>query len=302
MKEFINYISNNNLLAVFYLLGASVFLLFLIMIIDQLNKKKKRKINQEEFDFYNTPNSEEEITLQEESTPKEEPESQMSVAKDHILDDINIDEIKKSMEHTMEIDEIKYVAEDEELEKTKAQIELQALKEELAKYEQEQNQSKEVIPMIQENNQDLTYEEKIDKYELGQEESAIISLDALAQAQNQENFEDQIREDSGDEPISIQELEKLYKEVEVIDNQNQEEIKTQEIAKEVKTLDDFTTITKPITEVYKEVKTTPFISPVYGVATEKEQTASTSYDKLNEELKKTNEFLTSLKELKKNLE
>lgn len=302
MKEFINYISNNNLLAVFYLLGASVFLLFLIMIIDQLNKKKKRKINQEEFDFYNTPNSEEEITLQEESTPKEEPESQMSVAKDHILDEINIDEIKKSMEHTMEIDEIKYVAEDEELEKTKAQIELQALKEELAKYEQEQNQSKEVTPMLQENNQDLTYEEKIDKYELGQEESAIISLDALAQAQNQENFEDQIREDSGDEPISIQELEKLYKEVEVIDNQNQEEIKTQEIAKEVKTLDDFTTITKPITEVYKEVKTTPFISPVYGVATEKEQTPSTSYDKLNEELKKTNEFLTSLKELKKNLE
>ena len=52
-------------------------------------------------------------------------------------------------------------------------------------------------------------------------------------------------------------------------------------------------------------KSSPFISPVYGISETKEtieleQTAN--LDKLNEEIKKTNEFLKTLKELQKNLD
>ena len=55
----------------------------------------------------------------------------------------------------------------------------------------------------------------------------------------------------------------------------------------------------------KKFKSSPFISPVYGISETKEtieleQTAN--LDKLNEEIKKTNEFLKTLKELQKNLD
>ena len=55
----------------------------------------------------------------------------------------------------------------------------------------------------------------------------------------------------------------------------------------------------------KKFQSSPFISPVYGIGVNEdklqlEQTAN--LEKLNEEIRKTNEFLKALKELKKNLQ
>ena len=57
---------------------------------------------------------------------------------------------------------------------------------------------------------------------------------------------------------------------------------------------------------YQEYKSMPVISPIYGLekknvsSLELENTAN--YDKLDEEIKKTNEFIMSLKELQENLD
>ena len=144
-----------------------------------------------------------------------------------------------------------------------------------------------------------------------QEENAIISVEALSKLSdevydNNENYQ-MSYEDEGNEPISIRELEQLYnttdlREVtEVIKNEPElvkEEIKQPTI--EFKRLEDLPPISSEI-----KFKSSPFISPVFGVtetpsSLELEQTAN--LDKLNDEIKKTNEFLNKLRELQKNLD
>lgn len=339
MDGFLEFLSNNELIVVYYLLGAVVILLVAVITFDQVTKRKKRQelINQE-FELYNTSiddaNYEDNVEYVESLEP-EEPE--MQVAADNILEQLNIEEVRKNIEHTQEIEEIKYVEEDEELERTQAQLELQALKEELNKMEEEpivqemvqaspeETQEptltvEEVIPILEETIDNLeegqidlsemTTEDKIEQYESQQEEEAIISLDELEKASATITDEELMSyEDTGEEPISLQELEQLYKtteeevasEVEVVQNE-------QDNVTKVEMYDEFIATTKPAEEVYNsdgEFKSTPMISPVYGVETSPsnialEQTAN--YDKLNDEIRKTNEFLVALKELRKNLD
>lgn len=151
-----------------------------------------------------------------------------------------------------------------------------------------------------------TYEDEVNTFESLQEENAIISVEELTKAsQNITDEEIEQYEDDGNEPISLKELEQLYK-----GELNQEEVPTlKEVKEEVKPVQlmDFGVNVKPASEVYddKEFKNTPVISPIYGLKQTEasialEQTAN--LDKLNEEIKKTNEFLLALKELRKNLD
>ncbi len=145
-----------------------------------------------------------------------------------------------------------------------------------------------------------TYEDEVNNFESMQEENAIISVEELTKAsQNITDEEIEQYEDDGNEPISLKELEALYKSVE------QEEV-PQLVKKEEEPI-PAEDIVKPASEVYddKEFKNTPVISPVYGLKKTEasialEQTAN--LDKLNEEIRKTNEFLLALKELRKNLD
>lgn len=175
-------------------------------------------------------------------------------------------------------EQIKYV--DETLEKTQAQLELQRLTEELKKQEE------------QPTNIELT------NFEQEQEESAIISLDELMKKADTLYEQNEVvqYEDEGNEPINLAELE--------------ERIKEQEKSKEVIKLDDFNTvINTEEKETPKKFKSSPVLSPVYGnieqeipkeTSLELENTAN--YDKLDEEIRKTNEFLQILKELQKKLD
>ena len=69
---------------------------------------------------------------------------------------------------------------------------------------------------------------------------------------------------------------------------------------------------KPLSEVYKRdnayaFKSTPVISPIFGIETHEVEGESialentANYEKLDAEIKKTNEFLSTLKELQKKL-
>jgi CheY-like chemotaxis protein len=192
-----------------------------------------------------------------------------------------------------------------------AKLELQKITEELKKQEQQEVE-----------NIALT------NYESEQEENAIISLDELIKKGKEmyESNEATQYADEGNEPISLNELaglrnNEVYEEPfvisDVVDTQSVEE----EILEETGSFEPIT-IAEQVsieekqnvrmeqdvvvqTEVKNEVrrfKSSPIISPIYGIennesVNELELENTANYEKLDEEIKKTNEFIMTLKEL-----
>ena len=160
-------------------------------------------------------------------------------------------------------------------------------------------------------------------YEQEQEENAIISLEELTKKSKEIYESNEINQykDEGNEPISLKDLEvRMNKQLQtiaenfeinkVVENPTKEEISEMLEdsipvpikPKETKTMkmDDFNTIK---TSKYRP---TPVISPIFGIEKnykkdlELENTAN--YDKLDAEIKKTNEFMMTLKELQQHQE
>lgn len=190
--------------------------------------------------------------------------------------------------------------------KEEAQEELRRLTEELEKAEEETK------------NIDLT------SYEEAQERDAIISLDELIKKSKEmyESNELTQYEDEGNEPISLADLEKKFKEanevVNAIETEEtyEEPVLIENIEESVKeeqlVIDDFINVKveEPKRPVYQEnvkYKPSPIISPIYGIEKEPSKTDielenTANYEKLDEEIKKTNEFLMTLRELQKHLD
>ena len=129
--------------------------------------------------------------------------------------------------------------------------------------------------------------------------------------------------DEGNEPINLEELQQKFA------KENQATLIIEEPTVENKPVETMNPPKKVVMEEFitpkvtaqleekKKFKNSPFISPVYGIEKEKkdpvtpvvpvhadsielEQTAN--LEKLDQEIKKTNEFLKVLKELQKNLD
>ena len=156
-------------------------------------------------------------------------------------------------------------------------------------------------------------------YEVEQEKNAIISLDELTEKSKDLYETNEINQykDEGDEPISLKDLEaRMNKQlqtiaenfeinkvadrptkeeiVEMLDGTIPQQVKQTEEPRKIK-MDDFSTIKA------SKYRPTPVISPIFGLEKnykkdlELENTAN--YDKLDAEIKKTNEFMMTLKEL-----
>ena len=194
---------------------------------------------------------------------------------------------------------IKY--KDEVYTESEAKAELERITEELKKLESEEK----------EGNIELT------KFETEQEENAIISLDELIAKGKTITEQNEVTQyqDDGNEPISIQELEERYRK----EKEQVEVLEVEEEPKEEKpklSIDDFLSAKEkvtPLKEAYSENKTTyhpsPIISPIYGIEEEPVKKNTTlelentaNYDKFDEEIRKTNEFLSKLKELQQKLD
>ena len=194
---------------------------------------------------------------------------------------------------------IKY--KDEVYTESEAKAELERITEELKKLENEEK----------EENIELT------KFETEQEENAIISLDELIAKGKTITEQNEVTQyqDDGNEPISIQELEERYKR----EKEQVEVLEVEEEPKEEKpklSIDDFLSAKEkvtPLKEAYSEKKSTyhpsPIISPIYGIEEEPVKKNTTlelentaNYDKFDEEIRKTNEFLSKLKELQQKLD
>ena len=192
---------------------------------------------------------------------------------------------------------------------SEAQAELMRLTETLEKAEEEVK------------NIDLT------AFEEEQEQNAIISLDELMSRNKAlyESGELGKLEDEGNEPISLQDLEERMKAVQTEVESIEAEpsiVAVEESISEPKqmVLDDFQTVSisvpdtskveeKPVYQEHKKFKSSPVISPVFGIekpvvnnSSDIELENTANYEKLDEEIRKTNEFLMTLKELQKNLD
>lgn len=133
-------------------------------------------------------------------------------------------------------------------------------------------------------------------FEKEQEEKSIISYDELKKAANNiDETNDKLLEDEGEEPITIEELYKKQKEV----KEEQEETKE---------------IEQPIQRQIKEEKkfrNSEVISPVFGIYKQEEipfrkvsttKPKSKDIEDIENEIKKTEQFLEELKKLKDKLD
>ena len=190
--------------------------------------------------------------------------------------------------------------------KQEAQAELRRLTEEL-----------EAASASQEENITLT------SFEEEQERDAIISLEELIKRSKEMYESNEISQyDDENIPISLSDLERqiqeTLQETEILDTPVEPvliETPTIEPIKEEQeqlVLEDLNTVEineKPISNAYKtEVfKISPVISPIYGIektrnSNDMELENTANYEKLDAEIKKTNEFLATIKDLQKNLE
>ena len=235
------------------------------------------------------------------------------------IEDILLDTMQEQEElvEVIETEELTYT--DIEPKKEEAQAELQRLTEELQKAEEEVK------------NIDLSY------YEEQQEENAIISLEELVRKSKEMYEQNELTQyaDEGNEPISLSDLEIKLKEYKVEEPTTVESIveeiealeepvivetiteKQPVIEQQTLKLDDFASVkVEPVLEQPRKTaldayadsgkfKRSPVISPIYGIEapkTELELENTANYDKLDAEIKKTNEFIMTLKELQNNLD
>ena len=227
-----------------------------------------------------------------------------------------IEEVKAV--NNIEIEEIS--VEEETLDYTSAEPNRFEAQEELRKLTEALEQAEESTKNI-----DLT------SYEEMQEKEAIISLEELMKRSKEMYESNELTQyaDEGNEPISLEDLERKVKESLEIEEIVEEKIASEpvvieqismaevmqeqpEIIKSAEPskfiMDDFLTVKEEPKKstAYQEYRSMPVISPIYGLerksvsSLELENTAN--YDKLDEEIKKTNEFIMSLKELQENLD
>lgn len=247
-------------------IGVLLVLVIILTILEMISKRKYKRelINELE---------EERIEIKEEA--KEEIKEDLVVLKEE--NDNNILEVEsKSIDLEVEpliIDDldtlvVTKIVNDEVIlpKEEKAQIELLKIENELL--------------------EPLSLEDTITNLEAIEEESAIISYQELLENTKELNV---VLEDDGDEPITIDEVFKMF-------NGENDGLQIIEALEAI-----------PLSEAYHgEFKSTPYLSPIAGIETENlneiqlENTAN--LEKLDREIRKTNEFLNILNELKKNLD
>ena len=294
MNELIDFLSSGEMTIVYVVAAIAFILCMMIYIIDKSYEKRKRKHNTKELNKL-VEKVTEELELEEQGYT-EEP---ILIPNEPVLQPI-LDEKIEELEAPKE--ELVYTDIEPNQEEAKRQLV------ELTKRLQEEEQEvEEVIENIE-----------LTDYEAEQENNAIISLEELVEKSKEMYAANELTQykDEGNEPISIQDLEEQakkkvnpeYSKPFVIENVVPEKITKEEISEMYDDkklhLDDFNTVK---VEEPKKFKSSPVISPVYGI--EKKETTETmelentaNYDKLDEEIKKTNDFIMTLKELQKHLD
>lgn len=292
MNELIDFLTSKEVILVYFIAGLSCIVCFIVYIVEKNNDRFRRRHNTKELNKLVEQIKEEVPEVNNETVIYEEPVLE-NVTEAYSLDEM----IESSLDDTIEELEYTSIEPDQET----AKLELKKLEEQLII--EEEKKQEEIIsieePVLEEKNIKLTAHEE------AQEAEAIISLDELLSRSKELYDANEITqyEDEGNEPISIQDLEARMKannsiaEPVVIEEEKIEEVEVDE----VKSVGDI--------RIEPKFKSSPIISPIFGIEginndsvndLELENTAN--YEKLDQEIKKTNEFLMTLKELQNKLE
>lgn len=322
MSDLLNTITSDNLVLLCVIMGVvALFLTIAIAIEIYSNNKRYNKnvitvveedktneplnIQEDENIKYVDENSELEKTKAKlelaelrEKLKKEEEEKRKLIEANLALEKKKLEEEKQALEKSTEIPKVienKESKLDETLNKLRVSTINNAYTATINKVEEPKVQEIKPVEEVVNTNKDTDVSVEVVDNTYNDEENAIISIDELKQASSFGYTDEEMDKyvDEKDAIISIQELEKLYKEslnIEVVEEKPKIEF-------EMKRVEDLPKISDE-----KIFQSTPFISPVYGTETDLVLEQTANLEKLNEEIRKTNEFLKTLKDLKKNLE
>ena len=321
MNNLVDFLTSKQIIYIYIVAFLACLVCFIIYLVEKNNKKLRLRHNTRELNkLVEEVREEANIIVEKEEEAKQEPilipmeELQDEVKNKPIREEIIVDQntLKQKKEEELEYTSIEPDQKTAKLELEKLKVELKK-QEELKEIEKEEIKKKE--EKIEENKQEEIDHSKIkEKYEEQQEKNAIISLEELVQKSKDLYEANELTQyqDEGNEPISLKELEnrvgktsKIEETFEIEKVIPKEEIKQIEETEPVKKkviLEDFET-----QKNNKKFKNSPIISPIYGIEKESKDNKmelenTADYDKLDAEIKKTNEFLMTLKELQKKLD
>lgn len=300
MNDLLEFLTSKEAVIVYVVAGGACLLCLLFYLIERNNVRLKQRHNTRELNKL-VNQVKEEANIPDEVVQYEEPvlETIEDVTNEEvpIRDEVIVEPLSNPV-----VEELQYTS--IEPDQATAQLELKKLTEELKKQEEE---------AMKIENHDLS------NYEESQEENAIISLEELVAKSKDMYAQNELTQyvDEGNEPISLQELEEksvlsvpTFEENFSIDKVVPKEELVEESIPEVTKIrmDDFNTIEATVDSVdtVKKFKNSPIISPIFGIERNDnndmalENTAN--YEKLDAEIKRTNEFLLTLKDLQKKLD
>lgn len=304
MEKITNLLNENGVLVIIGIIVVIVFLLFIILLIERKNKLKYNK----------------EYTLQENLEDYDgDIEDNNNISLDKNKDN-------KHLEDILKIKELENIEKTDKVDKLDKNI---PAEEEHIIYKEDET-PKEAKKAIEEAAKKLVYEEQSDIvtptfFEKMQEENSIISYDELMSKNLDFDLSnEQVLEDDGNEPITIDELYKFHEK----DDKEDTDLDKLDVSKDEKSykinaidedsvIDSFKDSSKDDDDkmVYylnsesKKFKNSQVISPVFGV--KRDVIYKKEYNELGEtidikeldmEIKKTEEFLKQLKRLKDKLD
>ena len=310
--DIVEFLTSKEIIVVYIIAAVACLLCFIIYLVEKHNDRGRKRHNTKELNKLVEQIKEEvEIAPEEENIEpvlQETIQVEEPVVKETSLSDEDIKsvileistEVKKEL--NIKDEEIEILEPVDELEYTSIEPDVEDAREELNKITEELKIQEEKVENVVENC-------ALTDYELEQEETAIISLEELVKKSKEMYEANELTQynDEGNEPISISELE-------VISGREAEPItapfeidKAVEDKKEVVVLDEFETIKAKVEPEVKKFKSSPIISPIYGIEKQEitndlELENTANYEKLDAEIKKTNEFLMTLKELQSKLD
>lgn len=337
-SNLIEFLTSKEILIVYLIAGIACLVCFIIYLVEKNNDKLKQRHNTRELNKLVEQIKEETYVYDDEEIEYEKPiletieygtdevgsvsdlvQQTLEVSKD---EEVALTEDVEDLEEIVEIEDLVEEVQENKVEEPVIEVEnLEDLndiefKEELiyTDIEPDQETARLELKKIEE---ELRKQESISdienialtNYEEQQEESAIISLEELLKKSKEMYEKNEITQyaDEGNEPISLQDLEKKFGEknenydepfiIEDVVPENFEKVEIEELI-----IED----TKPVVKEEKKFTISPVISPIYGLqkssTSDLELENTADYDKLDEEIKKTNDFLTTLKDLQNKLD
>lgn len=311
--DIVEFLTSKEIIVVYIVAAVACLLCFIIYLVEKHNDRGRKRHNTKELNKLVEQIKEEvEIVPEEEITEPVlqemeeviEPVKEKEVVEVNTIDDFFDEdissiveeistEVKQELNIKEEKEEIELLEPVEELKYTSIEPDPSVAKEELQRITEELKEQEEKIEEVVENS-------RLTDYEVEQEQTAIISLEELVKKSKELYEANELTQykDEGNEPISISDLE-------VIAGRTAEPITSPfEIKNVVK--EDKEEVETKVEEV-KKFKSSPIISPIYGiekqeVVNELELENTANYEKLDAEIKKTNEFLMTLKELQSKLD